>query len=83
MAMITATASHQEKKNWLIWPLEWALNVVLYSAVLLAGIWLDPTARHWALGFTAVVALISLTTVSGLLIWGLARLSNVAKGYDQ
>lgn len=76
MAVVSSTATREEKEKWLFRPLNWAYDVAV-SGVIVGGL---PFAFGDANSKVAAVILIAcLVAVSGLILWGISRISKAAR----
>ena len=74
---VAALETREDKLKWLMRPFHWAANACLYMVVVSFGLWYDDASSGKAL-FPLLGA--GFVVILGLLIWGLARMSNAANG---
>ena len=74
---IAAHETRDEKLNWLLRPFDWALRVCLSVLGLcaLAGINRDISTET-----VASVTVVTLAVVVALLVWGVSRVTDAARG---
>jgi hypothetical protein len=75
---IAATASREDKTNWLLRPFEWAFTVSWYAACFGIAIYWTGKAHEFHL-LEWMVA--STVVISGLMIWGIRRMKEAAMSY--
>jgi hypothetical protein len=77
MATVAASATKEEKENWLLRPFEWASNVCLLGFMAAIGMLFDKALEA---KIELVILLIVMATSMGLITWGLRRLQNTIRG---
>lgn len=70
----------EEKIKWLIKPLNWALAVSTYTAVLLVALWVNTKSLDIVTNIIIATALATLVVTDGLLYWALYRIAGAARG---
>lgn len=74
MTAIAATATREEKRAWLLRPLDWALTVAtLGSALTLVNFMLYGPETAAAVGF------VSLVGEFGVVLWAISRIATVTR----
>jgi len=73
--MIARTASFQEKRDWLENPFGWAAKISLMGVLTVAMMWHNGESN----AAIALAAIMLLGIDTGLLFWGLHRLSKATK----
>jgi hypothetical protein len=78
MAAIAASATREEKQDWLMRPFKWAYNSVGMGCLYVLLHFLDKGSIGTHLSLYAAVATIPITF--GLLLWGFRRVHLAARG---
>lgn len=74
---VTARHAREDKLKWLLRPFEWALSVCVYPALLVGMMWFDGKLP-WR--DAAVILFAALVIAAGLVLWGIRRMTNAARG---
>lgn len=78
---IAAHETREEKEKWLLRPLDWAMNVTIYSlACLVVPVLNKPELMTLYPDFIAYGALGALAVVFVLLFWAIKRITDAARG---
>lgn len=73
---IALTATRDSKLKWLMKPFDWAMNVAILGALWGIGGLIDDSIGSTVSRYLAIACSF---VVFGLLLWGVARISNVAR----
>jgi hypothetical protein len=71
------TVTRDDKLKWLLRPLSWAQSLCSCTAIVAASMWYDGKLDT---PFVMEGLILAMAIASGLMIWGIARVSNAAKG---
>lgn len=74
--MIAATATYQEKRDWVLRPVGWAFRICLYSLIFGPLLWYD---GHVEIGAILAFAMFAFMLVGGLLGWALYRINQATQ----
>lgn len=73
---ISAIDTRETKLKWLLRPADWASSIALFGGPMAAAM-LYGGVDHWTVMAVAIGANV---VNSGLLLWGIVRVSNAARG---
>lgn len=77
MAVVAQSATRQEKEKWLTRPLDWAGHCGMYGSIFAGLGWFNGDID---LSIVAGIALGTILVMIGLLMWGIRRVHNAARG---
>lgn len=74
---IATTATREDKEKWLLRPVDWAWSLSCYAAFFGIFFYFEGVMPIEEL---CVLLLVAITMIAGMLLWGIRRLMNVARG---
>ena len=74
------TMTREDKENWLLRPLNWALRITVSMAVFVVTVWSGGELSKLGATFLLSVSVATLFVVGVLLLWGVRRINFVTGG---
>jgi hypothetical protein len=74
---MTSRDAREDRLKWLLRPFDWALGVCIYPVLLTGMMWFD---GKLPLQDAAVILFGALVIAAGLILWGIRRVMNAARG---